>query len=75
MVFEKIRQMISEQLDIAMDEITLDTDIITDLNADSLDAVEVLNQIEEEFEIEIPDEKTEDFRIVRNIVEYVEENM
>ena len=74
MVFEKICAMIAEQLDIDAAEITMDTDIMQDLDADSLDAVEVLSQVEEEFGIEIPDEKTEEFRIVGNIVKYVEEN-
>ncbi len=74
MVFEKICAMIAEQLDIDAAEITMDTDIMQDLDADSLDAVEVLSQVEEEFGIEIPDEQTEEFRIVGNIVKYVEEN-
>lgn len=74
MVFEKICEMIAEQLDIDASEISMDTDIMQDLDADSLDAVEVLSQVEEEFGIEIPDEQTEEFRIVGNIVKYVEEN-
>ncbi len=74
MVFEKICEMIAEQLDIDASEITMETDIMKDLDADSLDAVEVLSQVEEEFGIEIPDEQTEEFRVVGNIVKYVEEN-
>jgi len=72
MVFEKIANMIAEQLGIDASEITMETNIMTDLNADSLDAVEVLNQIEEEFDIEIPDDLTEEFNIVANLVDFVE---
>ena len=75
MVFEKIAELIAEQLDVDSSEITMDTDLMLDLNADSLDAVEVLTQIEEEYGIEIPDEETENFHVVRNIVKFVEENI
>jgi len=75
MVFEKIANMISEQLGIDVSEITMETNLITDLNADSLDAVEVLTQIEEEYGIEIPDDMTEEFQVVGNIVDFVEKNM
>ena len=51
MVFEKIQKMIAEQLGIDAEEINLQTDVIADLNADSLDIVEVLTQIEDEFDI------------------------
>ena len=51
-----------------------ETDLMLDLNADSLDAVDVLTQIEDEFGIEIPDEMTEEFNIVANLVKYVEEH-
>lgn len=75
MVFEKISELIADQLGIETSEITMDTDLMLDLNADSLDAVEVLTQIEEEYGIEIPDEETENFHIVGNIVRFVEENI
>ena len=75
MVFEKIRNLIADQLDIDPEQITPETDLMLDLNADSLDAVDVLTQIEDEFGIEIPDEKTEEFNIIANIVKYVEDNM
>ncbi len=74
MVFEKIRQLIADQLEIDPEQITMETDLMLDLNADSLDAVDVLTQIEDEFGIEIPDEMTEEFNIVANLVKYVEEH-
>ena len=72
MTFEKIQQIIVEQLDIEPDEITLESNLIKDLEADSLDAVEIVTAIEDEFDIEIPDEKAEEFTTVGSIVEYVE---
>ena len=74
MVFEKIRQLIADQLEIDPEQITPETDLMLDLNADSLDAVDVLTEIEDEFGIEIPDEMTEEFNIVANLVKYVEEH-
>ena len=74
MVFEKIRDIIADQLDAAPESITMETDLMKDLEADSLDAVEIIMAIEEEFGIEVPDEKAEDFKVVANIVAYVEEN-
>ena len=75
MVFEKIRDLIAEQLEIDPELIKPETDLMLDLNADSLDAVDVLTQIEDEFGIEMPDEKTEEFNIVANLVKYVEEQI
>lgn len=74
MVFEKIRTIIAEQLGTDADQITMETSIMKDLEADSLDAVEIIMAIEDEFEIEIPDEEAENFQLVKNIVEYVEAN-
>ena len=72
-IFEKVRDIIAEQLDIDADTVTLDTNLQKDLEADSLDAVEIIMAIESEFDIEVPDEKAEDFKVVANIVNYVEE--
>ena len=72
MVFEKVRTIIAEQLDISEDSITMDTDFLKDLEADSLDAVEIIMAIEDEFGIEIPDEKAEEFHEVHEMVEYIE---
>jgi acyl carrier protein len=74
MVFEKIRDIIADQLDVDASEITMETSLTKDLEADSLDAVEIIMAIEETFEIEIPDEQAENFQIVKNLVEYVNAN-
>ena len=73
MTFEKIKEIIIDQL--ALDEsteITMDTNLQEDLEADSLDAVEIIMSIEDEYGIEIPDEVATEMKTIRDIVEYVE---
>ena len=74
MVYEKIKQMLAEQLDADEDEMTMDTNIATDLGADSLDVVQLLSEIEEEFDIEIPDEEIENIRTIGDLTEYIQSN-
>ena len=73
MVFNKIKEIIAEQLSIDENMITADTHLMKDLEADSLDAVEIIMAIEEEYGIEIPDEDAENFQNVSDIVKYVED--
>lgn len=73
MVFEKIKEIIVEQLGVDEDDVTMNTHLMKDLEADSLDAVEIIMGIEDEYEIEIPDEMAEKFESVGDIVRYVEE--
>ena len=75
MVFEKMKQILAEQLDADIESITLETDIADDLGADSLDVVEMLMSIEDEFEVEIPDEQIEGLKTVGNVVDYIQEHM
>jgi acyl carrier protein len=72
MTFEKIKEIIVEQLDVDADMVQLDTNLMKDLEADSLDAVEIILGIEEEFDLEIPDEEAEKFETVQDLVDYVE---
>lgn len=75
-IFENIRGIICEQLEIEDEEtITMETSIMDDLEADSLDAVEVMMDIEDEFDIEIPDEDAEEFKNIADIVKYIEEKI
>lgn len=74
MVFEKIRDIIVDQLKLEETMVTMDTNLMKDLEADSLDAVEIIMGIEEEFDLEIPDEEAETFQLVGDLVKYVEEN-
>ena len=74
-MFEKIRSIISEQLSIDdVDTITLDTSLTEDLEADSLDAIEVIMALEDEFGIEIPDEEAEHFKTIGDICKFIENN-
>ena len=72
MVFEKIRAMIAEQLEIEEDSITMDSALIEDLGADSLDVVDLIMSIEDEFEIEVPDEAIENMRTIGDAVKFIE---
>ena len=75
MVFEKIKNILAEQLDADADEMTMDTNIAKDLGADSLDVVELLMSIEDEFEVEIPDEEIENIKTIGELTEYIQNNM
>ncbi len=74
MVFEKVKAILSEQLEVAEDSITMESMIADDLGADSLDVVDLLMSLEDEFEIEIPDEEIENIKTVGNLVNYIESN-
>ena len=74
MVFERIREIICDQLDLEDDKVTLDSDIMEDFEADSLDVVDLVMSIEDEFGLEVPDDQIENFRTVGDVVRYIEEN-
>ena len=66
MVFEKVKEILAEQLDIEdIDSITMDSLLVDDLGADSLDSIDIVMSVEDEFKLEVPDE----------IVDYIENNM
>lgn len=71
-MFEKLKKIIAEQLDVDEEKITLEASFQEDLNADSLDVVELIMAIEDEFELEIPDEDVERITTVKSAVEYIE---
>ncbi|MBO5089738.1 MAG: acyl carrier protein [Clostridia bacterium] len=75
MTIDKIKQILADTLDVNEDELSADTNIATDLGADSLDVVEILMSIEDEFDIEIPDSEIENIRTIGELVEYIETNM
>lgn len=74
MVLEKVKNILAEQFDVEEDSITPETDIQQDLGADSLDVVDLLMSIEDEFEIEVPDEEIENIHTVEDLVSYIEAN-
>ena len=74
MVFEKIKEIIIDELGIDESKITMDARFREDLGADSLDAVEIIMQIEEEFGVEINEDVIQDMKVIGDIVKYIEEN-
>lgn len=72
MIFEKIRAILAEQLDVAEDEITMESNIAEDLGADSLDVVDLIMSIEDEFNLEVPDTEVENIKTVGDVVNYIE---
>lgn len=72
MVLEKVKAILSEQFDTEEDAITAETTLTEDLGADSLDVVDLLMSIEDEFEVEIPDTEVENIKTVGALVEYIE---
>ncbi len=75
MVLEKVAAILSAQFEVDADKITTDTDFVEDLNADSLDVVDMLMSLEDEFDVEIPDEEIENIHTVGDLVSYIEEHM
>ena len=72
MEFERVRDIIAEQLEIDPQSITLETRLLEDLKADSLDVVELVMELEQEFDIEVPDDDLPDIKTVQDILTYVE---
>lgn len=76
MIFKKVKEIIVEQLAVDNpDGLTMDTSMMKDLKADSLDAVEIIMSLEDEFGVSIPDEDAENFKNIGDIVKYIEDKM
>ncbi|HET7056703.1 MAG TPA: acyl carrier protein [Thermomicrobiales bacterium] len=73
-VYERVRSIVSERLGVDEDKVTMDAEFIGDLNADSLDLVEVIMAMEQEFDTEIKDEDAENIRTVSDAVKFIEEH-
>ena len=74
-IFEKVKKIIVEQLGVAETAVTMEASFIDDLGADSLDIVELVMALEEEFDIEIPDSDAEKVVTVADVVDYIKENV
>ena len=74
MIFDKLKDIIVEQLGVEEDAVTLTANIQDDLGADSLDVVDLITTIEDEFDISIPDEAVEELKTVGDIASYIEKN-
>lgn len=73
-MFNKVVEIIREQLGADDKEITMETSLMKDLEADSLDAVEIIMALEDEFSVEIPDTEAENFKSIGDIVKFIEAN-
>ncbi len=73
MIFEKVRSIIVDQLDVDEEKVTMNANIQDDLGADSLDVVDLVMSFEDEFDIEIPDDQVENIKTVGDVVKYIEE--
>ena len=74
MIFEKVREIICEQFDVDEENVTPETDIREDLDADSLDLVDLVMSFEDDPKIEVPDDAVETIKTVGDIVKFIEEH-
>ena len=74
MVFEKVRDILCQQLDVEENDVTMESSLTDDLGADSLDLVDTVMSLEDEFDIEVPDSAIEEVKTVGDIVAYIEKN-
>ena len=74
MIFDRIKEIIVEQLGVEPDIVTMEASFIDDLDADSLDIVELIMALEEEFDMEIPDEEAEKISTVGDVINYIKSN-
>lgn len=72
MIFEKIQEVLSQQFEVSADSINVDTNLVDDLGADSLDVVELIMSVEDEFGLSISDEDAANLTTVGKIVEFIE---
>lgn len=75
MIFEKLKEIICEQLEVRENQVTLESNLVEDFDADSLDLVDIVMSIEDVFGIEVPEEDIEDVKIVGDIVKFIEDKM
>ncbi|MBQ8292607.1 MAG: acyl carrier protein [Bacilli bacterium] len=74
MVFEKVKELIVENMNVEAEKITMETLLVDDLGADSLDAVELIMALEDEFDMEIEDDAAQSIKSVGDLVKYIEEH-
>lgn len=74
MIFEKLKEIIVDQLEVEDSDVTMEADLIEDLGADSLDLVDLVMSIEDEFDVEVPDEAIENIKTIGDAVKFIEAN-
>ena len=75
MVIDKVKKILSEQFDVEIDDLTETTNIEEDLGADSVEVIDLLRSLEDEFDVEIPDEAIDEIRTIGDLVAYLEEHL
>ena len=75
MTIDKVKEMLANQLNVEADKISKDSKIVEDLGADSLDMIEMLMALEEEFGLSIPDDKAENLKTVGDVANFIDENI
>ncbi len=75
MVFEKVRDILCDQLDVNEEDVTMESSIAEDLGADSLDVVDLIMSLEDEFDMEVPDEQVENVKTVGDLVRFIEQSV
>lgn len=73
-VYERLQSIVAEQLGVEPDQVVREAEFVQDLNADSLDMVELVMSLEEEFGVEISDDEVENLRTVGDVVDYIDEH-
>ncbi len=71
-MFEKVQSVVAEELGVEKDDVTMEASILDDLGADSLDVVELIMALEEEFNIEVSDDKAQSMKTIKDVIEYIE---
>ena len=74
-IFEQVKKILCDQLDLEEEQVNEDSEVIDDLGADSLDIVDLVMTLEEEFDTEVPDEDIENLKTVGDIVKYIEDRV
>lgn len=75
MLFDEVKEILVDQLDINEDDIEMKSNLIDDLGADSLDAIDIVMTIEDQYSIEVPDDVIKNIKTVEDIVTYIENNI
>ncbi len=75
MIFDEVKEILAEQLDVNIDDIEINSSLSDDLGADSLDAIDIVMTVEDQYSIEVPDEVIKSIKTVEDIVSFIESNI
>ena len=75
MIFDEVREILADQLDINIEDIEMTSDLTDDLGADSLDAIDIVMSVEDQYSIEVPDDVIKSMKTVEDIVAFIESNV